>query len=219
MHFLNICVFFILVCRIAAQLKNAMNKISRIAFNNRRRKRIAERMIVAPVSCSAFVATATPVRCRGALLSTDAAKAAWLARLDAPRWRSTAAVRTVIDEVGHENAKKARLASLDTPSCTAAIESVAVKKKITEGEAKTAWLEKLETPSWGKISEQDAKAKWLAKLDAPVGGMAKTMLAATDTRIADMPRDSASGEASDMLAKQAKMAWLAKLDAPLWHNS
>ena len=95
----------------------------------------------------------------------SAAKAAWLAKLEAPQWG---------------------------PAATAAAPAPAVDpdatRDVSEDAAKAAWLAKLDAPQWGPaadagyvvptvaaaaVSEDAAKAAWLAKLEAPTWAGAK----------------------------------------------
>jgi len=132
----------------------------------------------------------------------EEAKAAWLAKLDAPSWGAvTAAVAAVSSEV-------------------AAVAGRSVGGAMTaEDIAKHKWLSSIEEPgSWKKanlvtevaapaavashtsgVSELAAKAAWLAKMDQPQWG----------------PGASVAGKAGNA-EDVAKAAWLAKLDAPAW---
>lgn len=81
----------------------------------------------------------------------DAAKAAWLAKLDTPTWGGAGS-----------GAVPAPSIIPQTPAPTA----------VNEDAAKAAWLAKLDQPSWGgqgggasPASESAAKAAWLASLD------------------------------------------------------
>jgi len=100
-------------------------------------------------------------------MDEEAAKQAWLAKLDVPSWGPQGGVVPVA------------AAPVAAPMAT-------------EDAAKAAWLAKLDVPSWGpspKVAqltedcnagfqqachsldvEQAAKAAWLAKLDAPTWG-------------------------------------------------
>ncbi|KAL1498622.1 hypothetical protein AB1Y20_013937 [Prymnesium parvum] len=150
--------------------------------------------------------------------SEEAAKAAWLAKLDAPVWgRRTEGIETDV-------------------TSTPPVYEDETPVKPSEQEAKAAWLAKLDAPVWGrrtqgfendmsstppvyaeeapvKPSEEAAKAAWLAKLEAPVWGRRTqgNEIAASSTPpvYADEPAVKPSEEA-------AKAAWLAKLDAPVW---
>lgn len=175
---------------------------------------------------------AAHTRANPMLSADDEAKAAWLAKLDAPAWRGAAkAMRSIVDEANkmsettapmskEAEAKAKWLASLDVPSwgnAATAIESmveaeqvaivVDMPGKMSEEEAKKAWLAKLDVPVWGKISEEDAKKKWLAKLEAPVWGeAARAMItvAAEATKMAELSEDCDAGdsEACELLSKE-----------------
>jgi len=174
------------------------------------------------------------------------AKAAWLAKLDAPAWGAAAKALSVLAaeaaeiqaqidgaNANEEEAKQAWLAKLDVPSwgkaATAmeeiAAEMIAVESapKMSEEEAKQAWLAKLDAPVWGKMTEEQAKQAWLAKLDAPVWGQAAavmTSVVAEATKMAELTEECNAGDstACDTLSneEEAKKAWLAKLDVPSW---
>lgn len=180
------------------------------------------------------------------MISESEAKAAWLAKLDAPAWGAAAqALRTIADEASRvqaladkeEIAKQKWLASLDAPAwgqAAEAMEAMFVVEQVTEPvpvasvseeEAKQMWLAKLDNvPTWLKQnSEEEAKKQWLAKLDTPVWGQAAatiTSVVAEANKIAELTTDCDAGDstACDALSKEeeAKIAWLAKLDVPSW---
>jgi len=138
-------------------------------------------------------------------MSEDAAKAAWLARLDAPEWGKAAAAMT---QAVAEAAEMDALAYACDSGVQQACESLS-----REDDAKRAWLAKLDVPTWGAAAaavtavaaevemapdssaEEIAKQAWLARLDAPAWG---------STASVDTSEDA------------AKAAWLARLDAPKW---
>ena len=150
----------------------------------------------------------------------DAARRAWLSKLDVPTWGATAAAVT-------------QVAAGMAPSAPA--------QPVSEEEAKAAWLAKLDTPVWGKASEtlnvvaaeaamvrqlqddcyagyeeacdtlnmeESAKKAWLAKLDAPAWGAAAAAV-----------NDIANDLLLNLSEAEAKAAWLAKLDAATWGNA
>ena len=136
--------------------------------------------------------------------SEAAAKAAWMAKLDAQSWGQAVAANDLVDTTYGAVVPTAQ--SYDPLS---AMESEVVMP--SEADAKAAWMSKLDAPAWGAaadatpaataydaapaMSEAAAKAAWLAKLDVPTWG---------------------AGGASPMSEAAAKAAWLAKLDAPVW---
>lgn len=156
------------------------------------------------VTTPSYSSPPTAVRRAHVLISAEAeAKAAWLAKLDAPAW---SALAKAVSEVATE----AKAKQEEKEGSTAVSE---------EQEAKQAWLSKLDVPSWGKAAEaieaithpsvveaqpelafaaikkaneeeEAAKRVWLAKLDVPSWG-----------KISE---------------EEAKQAWLAKLDVPSW---
>merc|ERR1719453_1871620 len=79
------------------------------------------------------------------LSSSEAeAKAAWLAKLDAPAWGAAAkAINTITSEAAQFQAL--------TVDCDAGIET-ACDQISKEEEAKKAWLAKLDVPVWGKVA-------------------------------------------------------------------
>jgi hypothetical protein len=143
-------------------------------------------------------------------MSEEAAKRAWLAKLDAPTWGSAAtAMANVASEAAH-------MAEMEE-ACDQGVE-VACDELSREDEAKRAWLAKLDAPTWGaaaaavsavatqvtkvtemtemtmapRLPEEEAKQQWLART-AP-----------------------AWGNGAKMSEEAAKRAWLSKLDAPSW---
>lgn len=165
-----------------------------------------------------------------ALMSSaeDEAKAAWLAKLDAPAWGKAAeAMSTVAEEASHFQKLNKECDSGDSTACDAISR---------EEEAKIAWLAKIDVPSWGQAaaamkeigkesmpsaSEEAAKIAWLAKLDEPgVWGQAAaamTSIVAEANFVAGLTEDAGTS-AAETLAKEneAKRRWLARLDVPSW---
>jgi len=168
--------------------------------------------------------------------SEDAAKAAWLAKLDAPSWGLAAqAMRSIAEEAAQFQALSEECDAGDSEACGTLSK---------EEEAKKKWLAKIDVPSWGKaaaamkeigedevasvsssMSEEEAKKAWLAKLDKPVWGQAAaamTSIVAEAHYVAGLTEDAneeaSEGAAAKALAKEneAKRAWLAKLDVPSW---
>ena len=147
----------------------------------------------------------------------EEAKAAWLAKIDAPTWGAVvAAVATVSSEV----------ASVAGRSVGGAMTA--------EDIAKHKWLSSIEEPgSWKKanlvteaaapaavashtsgVSELAAKAAWLANMDQPQWGpgasVATPVLGGSGAIVTGPAGNAANAE------NAAKAAWLAKLDAPAW---
>merc|ERR1719408_427460 len=81
-----------------------------------------------------------------ALSKEEAAKKAWLARLDLPTWGAAQDVVATVAKMSEEEAKKAWLARLDVPSWGAAKAVVSTVFAMSEEEA---WLARLDQPSWG----------------------------------------------------------------------
>merc|ERR1719247_1486733 len=152
----------------------------------------------------------------GQMSSEQAAKQAWLARLDAPTWHSAA---TALANVASEAAYMAHLEE----GCDNGVE-VACHELSHEEEAKRAWLARIDTPTLGpgvKMSEEAAKKAWLASLDAPSWGSAAHSLANVASEaayMADMEEACEQGVdvACDELSyeEEAKRAWLARIDTP-----
>lgn len=167
-------------------------------------------------ACMGLIAAATAYHvptgpaCRQAsspsMMATEAdAKAAWLARLDAPKW-------------GPSVSSTVAVAPADVP-----MKDIAA----SEEEAKMRWLARLDAPTWGKATslvstEEEAKMRWLARLDAPTWGKASlsSTAGAEAAQMAELSErcDSGETEACDAVAKEedAKKRWLARLDAPTW---
>ena len=155
----------------------------------------------------------------------EAAKQAWLARLDVPTWGGGKSNEANAEEA----AKKAWLARLDAPAwgqAAAAVARISTLEQMPgapeasaelarEEKAKKAWLSKLDTPTWGamaaavtevaavtssqNVSEEEAKKAWLARLDAPTWGKASVALIEA----------AGTAQAAEEVAKQK---WLASLD-------
>ena len=160
----------------------------------------------------------------------EAAKRAWLSRLDAPAWGKVA---QVMEEVATEAAHVAALSDACDDGDESACDTLS-----SEDEAKSAWLAKLDAPAWGgvaaavasvsgappsSLSEDGAKAAWLSKLDAPAWGKAALAITEVATEAVHAAAlsdacDDGDESACDTLSSEdeAKSAWLAKLDAPAW---
>jgi hypothetical protein len=153
----------------------------------------------------------------------EAAKQAWLARLDAPTWGSAA---TTLANVASQAAYMAGMEQ----ACDQG-NDVACDELSREEEAKRAWLASLDTPTWGpassaKMSEEAAKKAWLASLDQPSwvsAARASANVASEAAYMAQMEEACYTGDdvACDELSREeeAKRAWLAKLDShwqPAW---
>jgi len=144
----------------------------------------------------------------------DAAKAAWLAKLDAPSWGVSSSVPLSAAGDGDGNV-------------VPPVSPIASVAPVAEYQAKAAWLASLDSePSWkssggggslGSASE-DAAKKWLARLDSTpswVGGVASSQVTALvdDCKQGD---DQACGTLVTC-EDEAKRAWLARLDStPSW---
>jgi len=185
---------------------------------------------VAPTAAASVPAA---VHAANEVSAEEAAKQAWLARLDAPTWGQAAAA----------------VAGASTTSVTAELvaqcdggDEEACETLTREEAAKRAWLAKLDAPTWGavaagvsevaaatsvasagKMTEDEAKKRWLERLDAPTWGQAANALlevAGAAAVTADLAEKCESGEdaACDLLTREeeAKQAWLARLDAPTW---
>merc|ERR1719482_1474030 len=88
------------------------------------------------------------------MTSQEAAKKAWLAKLDAPTWGSAA---TALARVASEVAQMAEMAA----DCDAGDE-VACDELSREEEAKRAWLAKLDVPTWGAAAAAVSEAAQLS---------------------------------------------------------
>jgi len=106
-------------------------------------------------------------------MTEEQAKAAWLARLDAPTWGKVAVAMSAI-------AAEAEAVQELEASCNTGVEE-ACDTLSPEEEAKRAWLAKQDVPTWGaaavaaksmasavttgstQSAEEIAKAAWLAK--------------------------------------------------------
>ena len=162
----------------------------------------------------------------------EEAKAAWLAKLDAPTWAAaTAAVSAVASEVAaepamdaEEIAKAAWLAKFDTPSWGAAASQAAPPPLIAAvpppaSSASAA----LAASSSSSSAEAAAKAAWLARLEAPSWGAGTPApafpAAASPPQQPSAPLPPAAAAGSSVVASEAdaaKAAWLGRLDAPSW---
>ena len=133
----------------------------------------------------------------------DAAKKAWLAKLDAPSWTSAAKAVSDIVEVASQSVAERQAA--DSQS---------------KGEAKAAWMRELDSDGWGQAAkvmsevmeeatrmadleeeceaggtaaceplstEEEAKRKWLAKLDVPSWGAAAQAVSEVAANVNAMP--------------------------------
>lgn len=118
-----------------------------------------------------------------AAASEDAAKAAWLAKQEAPAWGQGSPTSS------KERAEASWLAMFEgapawTPTAEAAEPQAATAagaapvaapvSAASEDAAKAAWLAKQEAPVWGQsgsaLSEERAKAAWLARQEPPAWG-------------------------------------------------
>ena len=165
-------------------------------------------------------------------ISEDAAKKAWLAKLDTPTWGATPAN----NKMSEDEAKKAWLAKLDVPTwggqaapqvtalmndCEAGDDVACGSLVMAEEEAKKAWLAKLDVPTWGrsantaKMTEEAAKKAWLAKLDVPSWGKAAPVVE-TIVNDCEAGNDVACDTIVSVTEEAAKKAWLAKLETPSW---
>jgi hypothetical protein len=139
----------------------------------------------------------------------EEAKAAWLAKMDAPTWGAvTAAVSAVSAEMSsvagrsiggamtaEEIAKHNWLAAMPEPGAWRKASLVTQPAGAAEVASHTAGS-----------SELEAKAAWLAKMDLPQWGPG-----------ASAPTGAAPSASNALSAEEAaKQAWLAKMDAPAW---
>ena len=134
-------------------------------------------------------------------LSEDEAKAAWLARLDAPTWgKAASTLQGVADDmvqmaVLEEKCDQGQAAACDTLS--------------KEDATKKAWLAKLDVPSWGA-----------AAADVPTQVATAAVAVATEQAVAP-PVAAPAVDTSGLSAEEAaKRAWLAKQDnEPSWKRN
>ena len=171
------------------------------------------------------------------LSNEDAAKRAWLSKLDLPTWGQVAAevsAGAVAAVAGESAAKAAWLSKIEDnqPAWvskmqgaagkvvpTASVpEPVVVAASSDEAAAKAAWLSKLDVPI-APTSEASAKRAWLSKLDQPTWGAAASALYEAAS-IADLSAQCDEGvqTACSQVSGEdaAKAAWLSKLDVPSW---
>ena len=194
---------------------------------------------VSPGVHAAYISKSAVSTIRMQATAEATAKAAWLAKQDAPAWGGAQAV---------ESSDLSQTTYGTVISTSKSYDPLGVIE--TQVDAKVAWMSKLDTPTWGNVavaapafqpapdagapvSEVVAKAAWLAKLDAPtwgVGGAPTSEAAAKAAWLAklDAPvwggaaiaapaaASAASFAAVLSSAAAAKAAWMAKLDAPTW---
>ena len=194
---------------------------------------------------AAAVSAAAPVfEPETALSKEEAAKRAWLARLDAATWgQGKAGAYTGIRAA----APAARPINMSAASPRATAVAPAMPK-LSEAEAKRAWLSKLDVPTWGngqasapaaaaaptyatptytpsaasaappspKVSEDEAKRAWLARLDVPTWGMGQASTPVVAATPIYAPPVAMAAPSPKLSEAEAKRAWLAKLDVPTW---
>merc|ERR1719506_3215914 len=164
----------------------------------------------------------------GGQMSTQSAKQAWLARLDAPTWGAAA---NTLANVASEAAYMAHMEE----ECVKG-DDVACDELSREEEAKRAWLASLDLPTWGKCAaevaqltsdcnagfeaaceelsrEEEAKRAWLARQEIPAWGPA----AAAPAAAPPMPELTEMTVAPNVSEEEAKQRWLAR-NAEAWGN-
>ena len=153
---------------------------------------------VAPSMPAPFTPSPSPMPER---MAEPDARAAWLAKHDAPTWGDIPPLSppqpTTIDVV-----------ALNDAAWVAASETLdAVASEAAGIEAMGFACDSGDVIACDMLSrETDAKKAWLGRLDAPSWGQA----AAAVAEVAAMP---------NMSEEQAKKAWLARLDAPSWSQA
>jgi len=146
----------------------------------------------------------------GQITSEEAAKQAWLARMEdsRPRWGN-------VTPTSEEAAKRAWLAKLDAPTWGAAATDLAnVASEAARMEEMAEDCYKGDDVACDSLSrEEEAKRAWLARLDAPTWGAAAAAVSAVATQVTEMTNVDLPPRMSE---QEAKRAWLARLDVPSW---
>jgi hypothetical protein len=146
----------------------------------------------------------------GQITSEEAAKQAWLARMEdsRPRWGN-------VTPTSEEAAKRAWLAKLDAPTWGAAATDLAnVASEAARMEEMAEDCYKGDDVACDSLSrEEEAKRAWLARLDAPTWGAAAAAVSAVATQVTEMTNVDLPPRMSE---DEAKRAWLARLDVPSW---
>ena len=167
----------------------------------------------------------------------DAARAAWLAKQEAPAWGAAASpappgAEAAAGATSEEEAKQAWLAQLDAPAwgaaasamsqvasqasqvqtltedCASGVEQACDSLSLEE-EAKLAWIQKLDAPSWGAV------AAAVSAVGSEVTGVSEE--AAKSAWLSKSAAGGAAGGGGKGISEEsAKEAWLARLDVPTW---
>ena len=132
--------------------------------------------------------------------SEDAAKAAWLAKLDLAAAITAEAFAKAAWLAERDAFFGATHASAPAPVALAPAYVAPARASTNEAAAKAAWLAKLDAPAWGA-----------SNVPAPAGRVVPTRSLPSNYAPAFMPNS-----APVVGAESAKAAWLAKLDAPSW---
>ena len=176
---------------------------------------------------------ADSMRTSTTITEEEAARRAWLARLDSPTWDVAAAAMV---DVAVQASEVVEL----TEACDSG-DNVACDTLDNEEDAKLAWLAKLDAPAWGAAAaavaavaaeveaesamsaEEIAKQESLARLDGSTWGQAEAAMAevakqASAVALLTDACNSGHEVACDKLTSEdeAKRAWLGKLDVPSW---
>ena len=129
-----------------------------------------------------------PIRASAVRMSAaeDAAKAAWLAKQDAPAFGSRATFGPQrMSSAGEEAAKAAWLAKMDAPAWSKAAEAVAsasASAAMTEA-AEEACDQGVTEACDGLSREEEAKRAYLAKLDVPTWGAVTAAVASVASAV------------------------------------
>ena len=149
-----------------------------------------------------------PIRASAVRMSAaeDAAKAAWLAKQDAPAFAPRR-----MSSAGEAAAKAAWLAKMDAPAWGKAAEAVAsasASAAMTEA-AEEACDQGVTAACDGLSREEEAKRAWLAKMDKPSWGAVTAAVAAVSSEVTSVAGRSVGGA---MTAEEiAKHKWLSSV--------
>ena len=158
---------------------------------------------------------------RRAPADEEAAKRAWLARLDAPTWGAVAAAVAEVaagvagskPTAAEEAAKQAWLARLDEPTwrkASSSLVSIAGSAAAQAALAEDCRQGVDEACKRLTTREEDAKKAWLARMETSEWGAVNQAVTAVATEMAAEPTAAVSAE--DI----ARRAWLAKQDVLSW---
>lgn len=136
-----------------------------------------------------------------------AAKAVWLAKLDAPTFGGKVIATNKQAKEDEAKAKAVWLSQIDnvfdTSTWGQATKVLSVVEEAMQVQGLANKCESGNTAACVELSkEEEAKRRWLASIDVPTWGMI--------AKAAEQASAAAAAEAS------AKEAWLAKLDTPTW---